>query len=210
MPVTAYLYPKALQQAFNKEHDFDTDDYRLMLLTSAYTPSDLHDYVDDVRANEVSGTGYTAGGQSLATKTVNFVDDGSATAWAASTSYSLGAVVRPTTANGHVYVCVQAGTSAATEPTWPTASRRTVTDNTVIWAEAGRAYLWFDAADVTWANSTITARYGVIANFTPGTDATRPLLALIDFGADQSSSNGNFTVQFSALGIFRLFPSWTF
>ena len=59
--------------------------------------------------------------------------DANVSAWAASTAYSLGAKVRPTTANGNVYECTTAGTSGTTEPTWPTAEGGTVTDNTVVW-----------------------------------------------------------------------------
>ena len=43
-----------------------------MLVTSTYSPNkDTHDYRDDV-TNEVSGTGYTAGGQAV---TVTVTDD---------------------------------------------------------------------------------------------------------------------------------------
>lgn len=46
--------------------DLDTDTLKIMLTTSAYTPNqDTHDFRDDV-TNEVSGTGYTAGGATLA------------------------------------------------------------------------------------------------------------------------------------------------
>jgi hypothetical protein len=45
--------------------DLDTDTFKVMLTTSAYTPNqDTHDFRDDV-TNEVSGTGYTAGGATL-------------------------------------------------------------------------------------------------------------------------------------------------
>jgi len=40
--------------------------------------------------------------------------------WLASTAYALGALVKPTTYNGHKYECTTAGTSGTTEPTWPT------------------------------------------------------------------------------------------
>ncbi|GAG80572.1 unnamed protein product, partial [marine sediment metagenome] len=36
--------------------------------------------------------------------------------WKASTAYSLGDVVEPTTPNDYVYECTTAGTSGATEP----------------------------------------------------------------------------------------------
>ncbi|NQD37468.1 hypothetical protein HPT27_10555 [Permianibacter sp. IMCC34836] len=39
---------------------------KAMLLTSSYTPdADAHDFVDDIVAFEASGTGYTAGGQTV-------------------------------------------------------------------------------------------------------------------------------------------------
>ena len=45
--------------------DLDTDTIKVALV-SGYTPDiDLHDFWDDVSANEVSGTGYTAGGETL-------------------------------------------------------------------------------------------------------------------------------------------------
>jgi len=53
--------------------------------------------------------------------------------WQASTAYSLGAVVRPTTPNGFWYQCETAGTSGSSEPTWPTTDQSTVTDGTVTW-----------------------------------------------------------------------------
>jgi hypothetical protein len=62
--------------------------------------------------------------------------------------------------------------------------------------------IMFDAADVTWASSTITARYAVIYDDTPASN--KPLLGYVDFGADQSSSNGNFTITWDVNGIFTI------
>jgi hypothetical protein len=135
------VYGNALKAAFNKEIDWDTDTIKVMLLSSAYTPNqDTHDYLDDVVANEVSGTGYTAGGQALASKT---------NAYDAST-------------------------------------------NTVK----------FDAADVTWSSSTITARYAVVYDDSPATSATKPLIAYFDFTTDRASSNGDFIVRWGTDGVF--------
>lgn len=61
-----------------------------------------------------------------------------------------------------------------------------------------------DADDVTWSSSTITARYAVVYNASPATNATRPLIGYVDFGSDQSSSNGNFTITWDATGIVRI------
>ncbi len=58
------------------------------------------------------------------------------TVWAASTDYELGDMVQPTTSNGHYYMCTAAGTSNATQPTWPT-DGTAVVDNTVTWDDIG-------------------------------------------------------------------------
>lgn len=140
---TAKLYGSFLGKALNKEVDYDTDTIKVALLTSSYTPNqDTHDYLDDVVANEVSGTGYTAGGATLASKTLTY--DGA--------------------------------------------------NNVTV----------LDAADVTWSASTITARYAVIYDASPGTNATRPLIGYVDFGSDQSSTAGDFTITWDSTGIVRL------
>ena len=137
------LYGQFLSQALNKEIDWDTDTIKVALLTNAYTPDqDVHNYLDDVITHEVSGTGYTAGGNTLANKTNNY--------------------------NGATNVIV------------------------------------LDADDTTWSSSTITARYAVIYDATPATNANRPLIGYVDFGSDQSSSNGNFTITWDATGIVRI------
>jgi hypothetical protein len=68
----------------------------------------------------------------------------------------------------------------------------------------GSNVIILDADDVTWSSSTITARYAVIYNSTPSTNATRNLVGYVDFGSDQSSSNGNFTITWDATGIVRI------
>jgi uncharacterized phage protein gp47/JayE len=54
-------------------------------------------------------------------------------AWVASTVYTVGDVVLPTTANGYLYICTVAGTSGTTEPTWPTTVDTSVVDNAATW-----------------------------------------------------------------------------
>lgn len=66
MAVTAKVYGRALLAALKKEMNLSTDTLKVMLCTSSYTPDqDAHDYKNDVTA-EVTGTGYTAGGATLA------------------------------------------------------------------------------------------------------------------------------------------------
>lgn len=57
-----------------------------------------------------------------------------------------------------------------------------------------------DFADFTWSTSTLTARGALIYNTTPTHTYTNPSNVVLDFGSDQSSSAGDFTVQFPAAG----------
>ncbi len=61
----------------------------------------------------------------------------------------------------------------------------------------------FDATDVSWTSATITARYAVIYKST-GTAGTSPLIGLIDFGSNQTSTAGTFTITFAAEGIINV------
>src|SRR5258708_18408528 len=55
--------------------------------------------------------------------------------WQNATSYVQGSYAVPSVANGHQYIATTGGISGGTEPSWPTASAATVTDNTVTWQE---------------------------------------------------------------------------
>ena len=135
------IYNSFKAYIMNGSIDLDTDTIRVALVTSSYTPDqDAHEDFADV-TNEVTGTGYTADGEALASKAVT-IDD---------------------------------------------------TDNEGV----------FDAADVTWSSSTITARGAVIYKDT-GSAATSLLICYLDFGSDQSSSAGDFTIQWNSEGILNL------
>ena len=64
------------------------------------------------------------------------------TAWQASTSYAVGAIVRATTtqASGLVFRCTVAGTSASTQPAWPTDIGSTIADGGVTWTAISSVY----------------------------------------------------------------------
>ncbi|WP_282775902.1 hypothetical protein [Nocardia sp. CC201C] len=67
MAVTAKWYGPGLKALCNKEIDWDSDSIRAMLTTATYVPNqDTHGYKSDV-TNEITGTGYTAGGVLLTT-----------------------------------------------------------------------------------------------------------------------------------------------
>lgn len=135
------VYNSFKRDIMNGTIDLDTNDIKVMLVTSSYTPDiDADEFIDDV-TNEVVGTGYTAGGQSLASKTVT-VDD---------------------------------------------ANDRGI----------------FDAADPAWTTATITAR-GAVLYYDTGTPSTSPLIGYWDFGTDQISTAGTFTIQINVTGILTL------
>ena len=79
----------------------------------------------------------------------------------------------------------------------------TLTNKTNTYSGASNTIV-LDADDVTWSSSTITARYAVLYDASPATNATKPLIGYVDFGSDQSSSNGNFTITWDATGIVRV------
>lgn len=64
--------------------------------------------------------------------------------------------------------------------------------------------LTLNADPIAWANSTITARYAVIVDTTPGSAAANPLIGYVDFGADVSDTNGTFQINWNASGILTL------
>ena len=109
------------------------------LLTNSHAFNADHNFWTTISGNEVSGAGYTAGGQALTTKTVTQDDSNDRAA--------------------------------------------------------------FDADDVTWSTSTITARFAALYD---NTLTTKDLICLFDFSSDQTSSAGNFTIQWHANGIILL------
>ncbi len=58
-----------------------------------------------------------------------------------------------------------------------------------------------DADDQTFSSSSLSAYYGVVRE---DTVAGSSLICCFDFGADQISSNGNFTIQWNASGLINL------
>lgn len=205
----AYMYGKAFANLLGGELladalgvDWLSDTIKASLHTATYSPNrDTHETKADL-TNEVTGTGYSAGGVTLGSKTITYTAANSwATAHATTTAYVVGDIVRPAAGNGHLYRCIVAGTSGGVAPTWPTVSGQTVTDGTVTWAEIGSGVVQVDAADPSWTTATISGiRYMVIYKDS-GTANTSPLLFLIDFGSDQQVTNGTFTAQLPALGL---------
>jgi hypothetical protein len=63
--MASLIYNSAIFDASTGAIDFDTDTFKMMLVTSTYTAVKTHTKRNAV-TNEVSGTGYTAGGNAAA------------------------------------------------------------------------------------------------------------------------------------------------
>jgi len=146
MAVTAKMMGQCLIKALNKELDWDTDTIKVMLYEDDLViDQDTMIYLDDiVTGTEASGTGYTAGGDTLASKTIDYT--------------------------------------------------------------AGTNTIKLDAADTTWTASTITAMYAVIYQDTT-VASTSVLIAYVDFGQNESSSNGDFKITWHTDGIATIVAS---
>ena len=62
--MASILYHKFKELALKGDLDLDTDTIKIALVTSSYTPNVDHNYFDEI-TNEVSGDGYTAGGETM-------------------------------------------------------------------------------------------------------------------------------------------------
>lgn len=72
MTHVAKYYGKFFQSMANKEVDLDSDILKVMLCSSSYVPDqDAHRYKSDI-TNEITGTGYTAGGATLSSVVVSY------------------------------------------------------------------------------------------------------------------------------------------
>lgn len=72
MAVTTKWYGNGLLNLAKGGIDLDTDTFKVMLTTSSYTPNqDTDDFRSDV-TNEITGTGYTAGGNTMAGVSVTY------------------------------------------------------------------------------------------------------------------------------------------
>lgn len=97
------IYNRFKEEVMEGAHDLLTDNIRVALLNSthAFDPdAATNDSWSEVSANEVSGTGYSAGGELLGTKTVTVDDandrgafDAADTTWGSSTITARYAVV---------------------------------------------------------------------------------------------------------------------
>ena len=106
MAVTAKWYGVPIKNQYDGTAvvDWDTDTIKVALTTSSYAPAqDTDDFFNDV-TNEITGTGYTAGGATLGSKTATYDTasnemrlDAADTQWTSSSFTARNAVVYKST-----------------------------------------------------------------------------------------------------------------
>jgi hypothetical protein len=70
---TARWYAGGIGKVLGKQIDWVNDSIKVALMKTTYSPNvSTHDKWADISANEVTGTGYTAGGVALASKTSTY------------------------------------------------------------------------------------------------------------------------------------------
>lgn len=109
--MASLIYNSCIDDLARGAIDFDTDTFKAMLVTATYTPNKDTDLKRSAVTNEVTGTGYTAGGVTCAcTVTKDTANDKvtlqfAAVSWASSTI----------TARALVYYKSRGGASSADE-----------------------------------------------------------------------------------------------
>jgi len=67
---TSGVYNRFKANLMNKVVDMEADTIKVMLLDDSHSFTATHNVIGDVNTNEISGTGYDAGGKALADKAV--------------------------------------------------------------------------------------------------------------------------------------------
>lgn len=95
------LYERFKANLMNKVVHLGTDTIKVGLLNNTHTFTATHNTWSQVSANEITGTGYTAGGATLANKTVTQAAttkwDADDTSWTSATITAYHAVIHDTT-----------------------------------------------------------------------------------------------------------------
>ena len=152
-----------------------------MAITKAMTTSFKQEILQGIH-NFTSGSG---GGTTTTTGTGNVFKialyTSSATLSAATTEYTTSGTTHEVSSSGTNY---STGGNTLTNVTPTTSSTTALTD----------------FADTTWSSSTITARGALIYNSSTTAGAADRAIVVLDFGADKTSTSGDFTIQFPAAG----------
>jgi hypothetical protein len=97
----------------NKVVDLEADTIKVMLLSGSHSFTAANDVIGDVSANQITGSGYTAGGATLAGKAVTQAAttkwDATDTAWTTATFTAAHAVIYDNTATDNLICSLDFG-----------------------------------------------------------------------------------------------------
>lgn len=145
------------------------------------------------------------------------------TAWAATTAYTAGQLVRqlaaPTVGNERVYVCIVAGTSGGSEPTWTfTQGAVQPTDGTVTWVEVtGKAGVngditntaaWLSVKSTTVSTGVIIYDVSTLSLQICSTSGAAGSGAAPTFSATAGVTTTDNTVTWTSLGLASGFGAY--
>ncbi len=223
------MWVKALTGVFNLSSGGDK--LKIKLANSSYTPDrDAHDFADDI-TNEVTGTGYTAGGLLLASQALTQDDTNDRAIFSANdltfstvtltfryailyahfvTSLVNGTyrwISSPAAANEFYVELSGGGDPSLSSPAGVDANDLALTSGSIgslavsEFAYGDNDSLGFSTIYVRLADSADpdSKAAGFVASFDPAAD---PLIAYIDFAADQVYSAQNVLIDWASTGIF--------
>jgi hypothetical protein len=202
--MTARAYAKGAETMLRRLQtaDWDAGNLKCTLHTNSYAVNYDTDQYQSILTNELTtGGGYTAGGLALAGAVVTSTAANSwGQSWVTGTAYTAGQLVRPAAGNGFIYVASNTATSGASFSPGTTLYQ-TTSDGAVTWCCIGRGAVTLDFNDPSWASfSAGPFRIAVVADTTPGTAATNPLICAFTFAADQTGGGGTFSITVDASG----------
>jgi len=103
------IYDRWKANLMNKIVDMEADTIKVMLLDDSHSFTTTHNVIGDVDTNQISGTGYTAGGATLAGKAVTqgatTKFDGTDSAWTTATFSAWHAVLWDDTVGTDDLIC---------------------------------------------------------------------------------------------------------
>jgi len=189
--VATRVYPQTFARILAGEINWASETtLKVALMDATFAFNDTHDVWANVSASDYSSaTGYTAGGELVTTPTTTETDSSTLTARANTTAYTVGDLVRTATDSGRVFLCVVAGTSAASEPGGMATlgTFRELTDGSAVWVNIGSAVTVLDGDAVSWTGLDQSATNAAVLYNDDGVN--EPLIAYIDFEASETPTD---------------------
>jgi hypothetical protein len=109
--MASLIYLSCLDDSAKGNIDFDTDTFKVLLVTASYVPDKLTHTKRSAVTNEVTGTGYTAGGVTCTCTVAKSTVNNEVTLTFAAVSWPVSTL----TARGAVYFKSRGGASSADE-----------------------------------------------------------------------------------------------